>query len=151
MEFSFCCDCNGQQPCQFAIFLSFWRICHNLSNSIMKDFIFNFNFQLLVFLCLCIFVCSWVRKGCSDLWENGMEQRNELMLACVLSGTLFSLLGSASFAILWAVNWRPWRIYRWFFLFEFAILLMEFFYFIKCLLAFSLSVICFPPSYFVSQ
>ncbi|XP_070048072.1 calpain-type cysteine protease DEK1-like isoform X1 [Nicotiana tomentosiformis] len=37
---------------------------------------------------------------------------HELILACVISGTLFSVLGSASFAILWAVNWRPWRIYR---------------------------------------
>ncbi|CAL5425722.1 unnamed protein product [Camellia sinensis] len=36
----------------------------------------------------------------------------ELILACVISGTLFSLLGSASFSLLWAVNWRPWRIYR---------------------------------------
>ncbi|KAA8549688.1 hypothetical protein F0562_001294 [Nyssa sinensis] len=37
------------------------------------------------------------------------------MLACVISGTLFSILGSASFSILWAVNWRPWRIYSWIF------------------------------------
>ncbi|KAL3518927.1 hypothetical protein ACH5RR_021516 [Cinchona calisaya] len=42
-------------------------------------------------------------------------ERNELMLACVLSGTLFSVLSLASFAILWAVNWRPWRIYSWIF------------------------------------
>lgn len=48
------------------------------------------------------------------LWKEGME-RNGLMLACVLSGTLFSVLSSASFAILWAVNWRPWRIYSWIF------------------------------------
>nr|GMD14906.1 calpain-type cysteine protease DEK1 [Ipomoea batatas] len=40
---------------------------------------------------------------------------HELMLACVVPGTLFSVLGSASFAILWAVNWRPWRIYSWIF------------------------------------
>lgn len=39
----------------------------------------------------------------------------ELMLASVISGTLFSLLGSASFSLLWAVNWRPWRIYSWIF------------------------------------
>ncbi|KAL2557117.1 Calpain-type cysteine protease DEK1 [Forsythia ovata] len=38
-----------------------------------------------------------------------------LMLACVIPGTLFSVLGSASFAILWLVNWRPWRIYSWIF------------------------------------
>ncbi|KAF8395994.1 hypothetical protein HHK36_017605 [Tetracentron sinense] len=36
----------------------------------------------------------------------------QLMLACVISGTLFSVLSSLSFSILWAVNWRPWRIYR---------------------------------------
>jgi hypothetical protein len=35
-----------------------------------------------------------------------------VLLACVISGTLFAVLGSASFSILWAVNWRPWRIYR---------------------------------------
>lgn len=44
-----------------------------------------------------------------------MEKTGNLMLACVLSGTLFTVLGSASFAILWAVNWRPWRIYSWIF------------------------------------
>ncbi|KAL1327944.1 calpain-type cysteine protease DEK1 isoform X2 [Arachis hypogaea] len=38
-----------------------------------------------------------------------------LLLACVISGTLFSVLGLASFLILWAVNWRPWRIYSWIF------------------------------------
>ncbi|KAI3688303.1 hypothetical protein L1987_82014 [Smallanthus sonchifolius] len=37
----------------------------------------------------------------------------DLILECTISGTLFSCLGSASFAILWAVNWRPWRIYSW--------------------------------------
>ncbi|XP_076889282.1 calpain-type cysteine protease DEK1-like [Bidens hawaiensis] len=37
----------------------------------------------------------------------------DLILACTISGALFSLLGSASFVILWAVNWRPWRIYSW--------------------------------------
>ncbi|PON98045.1 Peptidase C2, calpain family [Trema orientale] len=44
---------------------------------------------------------------------EGDEHR--LLLACVISGTLFSFLGSASFSILWAVNWRPWRIYSWIF------------------------------------
>ncbi|XP_047318032.1 calpain-type cysteine protease DEK1-like isoform X2 [Impatiens glandulifera] len=39
----------------------------------------------------------------------------QLVLACVISGTLFSLLGSASFTILWKVDWRPWRIYSWIF------------------------------------
>ncbi|MBA0552813.1 hypothetical protein Golob_023592 [Gossypium lobatum] len=32
-------------------------------------------------------------------------------LACLISGILFAVLGLASFSILWAVNWRPWRIY----------------------------------------
>ncbi|XP_022729421.1 calpain-type cysteine protease DEK1 isoform X1 [Durio zibethinus] len=36
-------------------------------------------------------------------------------LACLISGTLFGVLGLASFSILWAVNWRPWRIYSWIF------------------------------------
>lgn len=35
-----------------------------------------------------------------------------LLLACVICGILFLVLGLASFFILWAVNWRPWRIYR---------------------------------------
>lgn len=38
-----------------------------------------------------------------------------LLLACVICGILFSVLGFASFVILWAVNWRPWRIYSWIF------------------------------------
>ncbi|KAI3924358.1 hypothetical protein MKW98_032559 [Papaver atlanticum] len=38
-----------------------------------------------------------------------------VMIACVVLGTLFSVLSSLSFAILWAVNWRPWRIYSWIF------------------------------------
>nr|XP_043613886.1 calpain-type cysteine protease DEK1 [Erigeron canadensis] len=37
----------------------------------------------------------------------------DVMLACIISGTLFAVLGVASFSILWAVNWRPWRIYSW--------------------------------------
>lgn len=36
----------------------------------------------------------------------------ELLLACVVSGTLFLVLSATSVCILWAVNWRPWRIYR---------------------------------------
>lgn len=43
---------------------------------------------------------------------GGMAGDEDIVLACVVSGTLFAVLGSASFAILWAVNWRPWRIYR---------------------------------------
>ncbi|KAK7318765.1 hypothetical protein RJT34_03472 [Clitoria ternatea] len=38
-----------------------------------------------------------------------------VLLACVICGTLFSVLGLASGSILWAVNWRPWRIYSWIF------------------------------------
>ncbi|XP_020212911.1 calpain-type cysteine protease DEK1 [Cajanus cajan] len=38
-----------------------------------------------------------------------------LLLACVICGILFSVLGLASFFILWTVNWRPWRIYSWIF------------------------------------
>ncbi|OVA06359.1 Peptidase C2 [Macleaya cordata] len=38
-----------------------------------------------------------------------------LIIACVVSGTLFSILSSLSFFTLWAVNWRPWRIYSWIF------------------------------------
>ncbi|XP_044505430.1 calpain-type cysteine protease DEK1-like isoform X1 [Mangifera indica] len=38
-----------------------------------------------------------------------------ILLACAISGSLFAVLGSASFSILWAVNWRPWRLYSWVF------------------------------------
>ncbi|KAJ0020599.1 hypothetical protein Pint_31441 [Pistacia integerrima] len=38
-----------------------------------------------------------------------------IVLACAISGSLFAVLGSASFSILWAVNWRPWRLYSWIF------------------------------------
>lgn len=38
-----------------------------------------------------------------------------VLMACIVSGTLFSILGSASFSVLWAVNWRPWRLYSWIF------------------------------------
>ncbi|EPS66151.1 phytocalpain [Genlisea aurea] len=44
---------------------------------------------------------------------EGGEYR--LILGCIISGALFSVLGAASFAILWLVNWRPWRIYSWIF------------------------------------
>ncbi|GAV75559.1 Peptidase_C2 domain-containing protein/Laminin_G_3 domain-containing protein [Cephalotus follicularis] len=43
------------------------------------------------------------------------EDEHGALLACVISGTLFAFLGSASFSILWAVNWRPWRLYSWIF------------------------------------
>ncbi|KAL2940680.1 Calpain-type cysteine protease DEK1 [Bienertia sinuspersici] len=35
-----------------------------------------------------------------------------IVLACVVSSSLFALVASSSFSILWAVNWRPWRLYR---------------------------------------
>ncbi|CAI0440581.1 unnamed protein product [Linum tenue] len=38
-----------------------------------------------------------------------------IILSCAISGSLFAVLGLASFSILWAVNWRPWRIYSWIF------------------------------------
>ncbi|XP_051113651.1 calpain-type cysteine protease DEK1 [Andrographis paniculata] len=44
-----------------------------------------------------------------------MEEERRLILACLISGTLFTVLGTASFVILWLVNWRPWRIYSWIF------------------------------------
>ncbi|KAJ8437145.1 hypothetical protein Cgig2_016888 [Carnegiea gigantea] len=48
--------------------------------------------------------------------DTAMEgEEHDIVLACVISGTLFALLGSSSFSILWAVNWRPWRLYSWIF------------------------------------
>lgn len=44
-----------------------------------------------------------------------MEDDHALILACAISGALFSVLGATSFVILWLVNWRPWRIYSWIF------------------------------------
>ncbi|GAB4835104.1 Calpain-type cysteine protease dek1 [Ancistrocladus abbreviatus] len=40
---------------------------------------------------------------------------HDILLACLVSGALFAVLGSSSFSILWAVNWRPWRLYSWIF------------------------------------
>ncbi|KAF3551193.1 hypothetical protein DY000_02010625, partial [Brassica cretica] len=37
------------------------------------------------------------------------EEAMEVLLACVISGTLFTVFGSGSFWILWAVNWRLYR------------------------------------------
>ncbi|KAI4386305.1 hypothetical protein MLD38_004246 [Melastoma candidum] len=47
--------------------------------------------------------------------ETMEGEEREMLLACAISGTLFVVLGSGSFSILWAVNWRPWRIYSWIF------------------------------------
>ncbi|XP_038698784.1 calpain-type cysteine protease DEK1-like isoform X2 [Tripterygium wilfordii] len=38
-----------------------------------------------------------------------------LVLACAIPGALFAFFGSASFSMLWVVNWRPWRLYSWIF------------------------------------
>ncbi|KAL8170914.1 hypothetical protein V2J09_022718 [Rumex salicifolius] len=40
---------------------------------------------------------------------------HDIVLACLTCATLFAVLGSSSFFILWAVNWRPWRLYSWIF------------------------------------
>ncbi|GAB2212288.1 hypothetical protein Droror1_Dr00025641 [Drosera rotundifolia] len=42
------------------------------------------------------------------------EERG-LLLACMVCGGVFAVSGSLSFSILWAVNWRPWRLYSWIF------------------------------------
>ncbi|XXG56429.1 hypothetical protein AAC387_Pa03g3838 [Persea americana] len=42
-------------------------------------------------------------------------EEGRVKLACLVSAVLFSVLSSLSFSILWAVNWRPWRIYSWIF------------------------------------
>ncbi|KMT14308.1 hypothetical protein BVRB_4g070930 [Beta vulgaris subsp. vulgaris] len=42
-------------------------------------------------------------------------EEHDIVLACVISAALFALFGSSSFSILWAVNWRPWRLYSWIF------------------------------------
>ncbi|XP_039143168.1 calpain-type cysteine protease ADL1 [Dioscorea cayenensis subsp. rotundata] len=43
------------------------------------------------------------------------DEHHRLVLACSLCGALFSVLSPLSFSVLWAVNWRPWRIYSWIF------------------------------------
>lgn len=40
--------------------------------------------------------------------------RHDLIISCVVYGTVFSVLSALSIVILAAVNWRPWRIYRYF-------------------------------------
>ncbi|GAB2286981.1 Calpain-type cysteine protease dek1 [Dionaea muscipula] len=42
-------------------------------------------------------------------------EEHGILLACITCGTLFAVLGFSSFSILWAVNWRPWRLYSWIF------------------------------------
>ncbi|BFI07497.1 calpain-type cysteine protease DEK1 [Marchantia polymorpha subsp. ruderalis] len=41
--------------------------------------------------------------------------RHDLIISCVVYGTVFSVLSALSIVILAAVNWRPWRIYSWIF------------------------------------
>eukprot|EP01018_Ginkgo_biloba_P017061 Gb_09128 [translate_table: standard] len=41
--------------------------------------------------------------------------QHKLVVACAVCGTLFSVLSALCVAILFAVNWRPWRIYSWVF------------------------------------
>ncbi|KAK8943955.1 hypothetical protein KSP40_PGU018953 [Platanthera guangdongensis] len=43
------------------------------------------------------------------------EDGHRVVLVCTLCGGLFSIFYVLSFSILWAVNWRPWRIYSWIF------------------------------------
>ncbi|CAL9189957.1 unnamed protein product [Musa hybrid cultivar] len=47
--------------------------------------------------------------------EEGMEgdEQHQVVLACTVCGVFFCVLSPLSFWILWAVNWRPWRIYSW--------------------------------------
>ncbi|THU49490.1 hypothetical protein C4D60_Mb06t10110 [Musa balbisiana] len=46
---------------------------------------------------------------------EGMEgdEQHRVVLACTVCGVFFCVLSPLSFWILWAVNWRPWRIYSW--------------------------------------
>ncbi|XP_008787933.1 calpain-type cysteine protease ADL1-like [Phoenix dactylifera] len=41
------------------------------------------------------------------------DEHLQVVLACSFCGALFSILSPLSVWILWAVNWRPWRIYSW--------------------------------------
>lgn len=40
------------------------------------------------------------------------EGHHGVVLACSICGFLFAVLSPFSFWVLWAVNWRPWRLYR---------------------------------------
>ncbi|WOL02903.1 calpain-type cysteine protease ADL1 isoform X1 [Canna indica] len=41
------------------------------------------------------------------------DEQHQVVLVCTICGVLFCVLSPLSFWILWAVNWRPWRIYSW--------------------------------------
>lgn len=48
-------------------------------------------------------------------WKGGRmegEGHHGVVLACSICGFLFAVLSPFSFWVLWAVNWRPWRLYR---------------------------------------
>lgn len=76
--------------------------------------------ELCAEICFNLFVCIDFMAQLKAREKRGKEamtgDNKDLILACTVSGALFSFLGLASFAILWAVNWRPWRIYRYLFI-----------------------------------
>ncbi|XP_042465852.1 calpain-type cysteine protease ADL1-like, partial [Zingiber officinale] len=41
------------------------------------------------------------------------DEQHQVALVCAICGAFFCVLSPLSFWILWAVNWRPWRIYSW--------------------------------------
>ncbi|CAA7410324.1 unnamed protein product [Spirodela intermedia] len=43
------------------------------------------------------------------------DEHHQVVVTSAIFGTIFSGLGVLSFSVLWAVNWRPWRIYSWIF------------------------------------
>lgn len=49
-------------------------------------------------------------KGAASTVDGG--EVHSVVTTCALFGTLFLVLSPLSVAILVAVNWRPWRIYR---------------------------------------
>lgn len=72
------------------------------------------------------------------------EGHHGVVLACSICGCLFAVLSPLSFWVLWAVNWRPWRLYRYLGVFvSFSIGIIN-------ILLFLLLVDLFPFS-FVSQ
>ena len=40
------------------------------------------------------------------------DGHHSVVLVCSICGFLFTVLSPLSFWVLWAVNWRPWRLYR---------------------------------------
>ncbi|KAF8721458.1 hypothetical protein HU200_023078 [Digitaria exilis] len=59
----------------------------------------------------------WVQARLSmvnAVYEGRMEEEGHhgVVLACSICGFLFAVLSPLSFWVLWAVNWRPWRLYR---------------------------------------